>query len=233
MGSISFVTLLIIGINVLVSWKGFNDYSFFEKYKFQVGAILNRKEHYRILSSGFLHVDMAHLFFNMFSLYIFGDLVISFFASPKALLFHDYSMINENLGYGMFLLVFLASVLGGNILSLFMYKNQSNYSAVGASGGVTGILFAAITAFPDFEFRLFFALPIEAWLFGILYLAYSVYGMKKNIGNIGHAAHLGGAIVGIISTIIFYPDIIQLNFTYILGMMIPLGALFYIMIKNK
>ncbi len=88
-------------------------------------------------------------------------------------------------------------------MSLLIHKKETFYWAVGASGGVTGILFAAIAAFPEMELRLFFALPIPAWIFGILYLGYSVYGMKTNLGNMGHSAHLGGAIVGIIIAILF------------------------------
>ncbi|MBS7333088.1 rhomboid family intramembrane serine protease [Faecalibacter bovis] len=233
MGGISFIVLVLIGLNVLISWKGFNDLAFFDKYKFQVGPILNRKEHYRILSSGFLHVDMMHLLFNMLTLYFFADFIIQFYASPKAMFYGDTSMINMNLGYGMFLLVYLTSVIGGNVLSLFMHKKESFYSAVGASGGVSGILFAAIAAFPELELRIFFAIPIPAWIFGILYLGYSVYGMKNNVGNIGHSAHLGGAIVGLVATIIYFPELLQYNLLYIIGMIIPLGALGYLMIKNK
>ena len=230
---VSFIVLLVIGLNVLISWKGFNDLNFFEKYKFQVGSILNGKEHYRILSSGFLHVDMMHLFFNMYSLFIFADLIIQFYASPKGLFFGDYSMMNMNVGYGMFLLVFLASIIGGNVLALFFHKKESYYSAVGASGGVSGILFAAIAAFPELELRLFFALPIPAWIFAILYLGFSVYGMKNNVGNIGHSAHLGGALVGLIATIIYFPTLLEYNLLYILGMCIPIAVLGYMVVQKK
>lgn len=233
MENISLIVLILIGLNVLISWKGFNDYSFFEKYKFQVGPIINRKEHYRILSSGFLHVDTMHLLFNMMTLYFFSDFLIQFLASPKGAYFGDYNQGNMNLGYGMFLLIYLASILGGNILSLFMHKNQPYYSAVGASGGVSGILFATIAAFPDLELRIFFAIPMKAWIFGILYLGYSVYGMKNNVGNIGHAAHLGGALVGLAAIILYFPTLLEYNLIYVLGMLIPIGALGYLMIKNK
>lgn len=230
---VSLIVLLVIGLNVLISWKGFNDLAFFEKYKFQVGSILNRKEHYRILSSGFLHVDFTHLLFNMMTLYFFGDFIIQFYASPKGMLFGDYSMVNLNVGYGMFLLVFLMSVIGGNLLALFIHKKESYYSAVGASGGVSGILFAAIAAFPELELRIFFAIPIKAWIFGILYLGYSVYGMKNNVGNIGHSAHLGGALVGLIATIIYFPTLLDYNLIYILGMCIPIVGLGYLIVQKK
>ena len=233
MGDISIVALGVIGLNILVSWKGFNDHAFFDKYKFQVGSIIHNKEYYRILSSGFLHVDFTHLLFNMLTLYFFANTVIGFFASPEGFLFGDFSQGNLKMGYGMFLLIFLVAVIGGNLLSLLIHKKENYYSAVGASGGVTGILFAAIAAFPEMELRLLFAIPIPAWVFGILYLGYSVYGMRTNLGNIGHSAHLGGAIVGMLATVIYYPAILQINTYYIIGMIIPLIVLFGMVLKDN
>ena len=122
MGDISIVALGVIGLNILVSWKGFNDHAFFDKYKFQVGSILHHKEYYRILSSGFLHVDFTHLLFNMLTLYFFANPVIGFFASPEGFLFGDFSQGNLKMGYGMFLLIFLVAVIGGNLLSLLIHK---------------------------------------------------------------------------------------------------------------
>lgn len=233
MGDISIVALGVIGLNILVSWKGFNDHVFFDKYKFQVGSIIHNKEYYRILSSGFLHVDFTHLLFNMLTLYFFANTVIGFFASPEGFLFGDFSQGNLKMGYGMFLLIFLIAVIGGNLLSLLIHKKENFYSAVGASGGVTGILFAAIAAFPEMELRLLFAIPIPAWVFGILYLGYSVYGMRTNLGNIGHSAHLGGAIVGMLGTVIYYPAILQINTYYIIGMILPLIVLFGMVLKDN
>ena len=233
MGDISIVALGVIGLNILVSWKGFNDHAFFDKYKFQVGSIIHNKEYYRILSSGFLHVDFTHLLFNMLTLYFFANTVIGFFASPEGFLFGDFSQGNLKMGYGMFLLIFLVAVIGGNLLSLLIHKKENYYSAVGASGGVTGILFAAIAAFPEMELRLLFAIPIPAWVFGILYLGYSVYGMRTNLGNIGHSAHLGGAIVGMLATVIYYPLILQINTYYIIGMILPLIVLFGMVLKDN
>jgi len=232
MGDISLITIVIIALNVIISWKGFNDYSFFDKYKFQIGSIIHNKEYYRIISSGFLHVDVTHLIFNMLTLYFFANPVIAFFASPQGFLFGDFSQTKMNIGYGMFLLTYLAAIIGGNLLSLLIHKKDNWYSAVGASGGVTGVLFAAIAAFPQQEIGLYFIIDIPAWIFGILYLGYSVYGMKTNLGNIGHSAHIGGAIIGLLSAILFYPAILQINTYYILGMMIPLIILLFIILKE-
>ena len=177
----------IIIANVLVSMKGFNEYSFLDKYKFQVGKILSG-EKVRMFSSGFLHVDWMHLIFNMYALYLFGDIVAGI------------------LGTTSFLVIYLGSLLAGNMYSLFYHKKEPYYSAVGASGAVSGILYSAILLYPDMTLMLFpLPIPIPAYVFGIGYLLYSIYGMKKQLGNIGHSAHLGGAIGGFAITLSLFP----------------------------
>ena len=84
MNKLDIIVIALIGINVVVSLKGFNDFSFFEKYKFNIGGI-RRGEQLRMISSGFLHGDMGHLFFNMFTLYFFAPVVISFLGNIKFL----------------------------------------------------------------------------------------------------------------------------------------------------
>ncbi|MCB0456177.1 MAG: rhomboid family intramembrane serine protease [Flavobacteriaceae bacterium] len=201
-------TLVIIAANVLISLKGFNDFSFFEKYKFNIAG-LRRGEQLRMFSSGFLHVDFTHLIFNMLTLYFFADVVI------------------DNLGTSKFVLIYLLSLLAGNLLSFVMHKEEYHYSAVGASGAVMGILYTAILLYPDMELYLFFIpIPIPAWLFGILYLGYSIYGMKKQLGNIGHDAHIGGAIAGYLLTIGFVPSLIETDLWLIVLLAIPIVVLF-------
>ncbi|WP_299781730.1 rhomboid family intramembrane serine protease [uncultured Formosa sp.] len=208
MGNLSIVTIVIIAANVIISLKGFNDFSFFEKYKFNVGAI-NRGEKMRMFSSGFLHVDMSHLFFNMFTLYFFADVVVSY------------------LGNFNFIVVYLVSLILGSLLSLFFHKNEYEYSAVGASGAVTGILYSAILLEPNMSLYMFFIpIPIPAYVFGIGYLLYSIYGMKNRIGNIGHDAHFGGAIGGYVTTLILFPSLFQTNLLMIGLLAIPIVILF-------
>lgn len=227
------ITIIIIAVNVIFSLKGFNDHAFFNRYKFQTGAILNGKQYDRILTSGFLHVDYTHLIFNMLTLYFFANVVIQFFASPASYVYGVQGMPNMPVGYIMLGVVFLVSVIAGNLLALFFQRDNPYYSAVGASGGVSGILFASIAAFPHLELHLFFALPLKGWIFGILYLGYSVYGMQKQLGNIGHEAHLGGAIVGLVTPVIFYPEIFTVNKFYILGMLVPIAVLFVLAIRSR
>ncbi len=178
---------LIIISNVLFSLKGFSDRYFFDKYKFQIGAI-NRGEKIRLLTSGFLHVDYLHLLLNMYVLYIFAPLLISEF------------------GGIMFLVIYFGSLFAGNFFTLIFHKNQLYYSAVGASGAVAGVIFAAILLNPQMELLVFF-FPMKGYIFGIVYLVYSIYGMKKQLGNIGHSTHLGGAIGGYGLALLFRPEI--------------------------
>ncbi len=208
MQNLHIATIIIIALNVIVSLKGFNDISFFEKYKFNVAGI-KRGEQIRILSSGFLHVDMSHLLFNMLTLYFFASVVIG------------------GVGVLYFVLIYLASLLLGNILSYYFHKDEPHYTAVGASGAVMGILYAAILLYPEMSLYMFFIpIPIPAWLFGMAYLLYSIYGMKKRIGNIGHDAHVGGAIGGYILTLAFVPSLIQTNLWIVVLLAIPILILF-------
>ncbi|WP_027124861.1 rhomboid family intramembrane serine protease [Gelidibacter mesophilus] len=208
MGNLDLVTIIVIAANAIISFKGFNDMGFFERYKFNVGGI-RRGEKIRIFSSGFLHVDTMHLFFNMFTLYFFAPVVI------------------YHLGTLHFLIIYIASLILGNLLSLYFHKDEYHYSAVGASGAVTGVLYAAILLQPDMQLGLMFIpLPIPAYVFGILYLLYSIYGMKKQIGNIGHDAHFGGAIAGYVVTLILLPSLFQTDLLMVGLLAIPIVLLF-------
>ena len=200
------VVLLIIIANVLVSMKGFDEYSFLNKYKFQVNRILGG-EKIRMLTSGFLHVDWMHLILNMYVLYVFGDIVTNV------------------LGNNPFLIIYFGSLLAGSIYSLTYHKDEPYYSAVGASGAVSGIVYSSILLFPDMQLLLFFAIPIPGYVFGVGYLLYSIYGMKKQLGNVGHAAHLGGAIGGFVLTLVLSPILFTTNTTFVILLTIPIVLL--------
>ncbi|MRH99572.1 rhomboid family intramembrane serine protease [Kriegella sp. EG-1] len=208
MGNIEIVTIIIIVVNVLVSIKGFNDTDFFERYKFQIGPI-NAGQKDRMLTSGFLHVDLAHLAMNMLTLFFFADVVINWFGSIK------------------FLIIYFISLLAGSLLAMFFHKDEPYYSAVGASGAVVGVLYAAILLQPSMSlYLMFIPIPIPAYIVGIGYLLYSIYGMKSRLGNIGHTAHFGGAIGGYITTLLFLPDLIFTETLMVILLAIPIIILF-------
>ena len=144
--------LLLIISNVFVSNKGFSDLQFFDRYKFSVYQ-LQKNEYFRLLTSGFLHVNTFHLIFNMFALYMFGDVVIQ--------IHRVY----------LFLLIYIASLLAGNYFTYFNHKNEPNYTAVGASGAVSGIVYSSTTYLSANEacFTVF-TYTNPGYIFGILYL---------------------------------------------------------------
>ena len=208
MQNLDIATIVIIAANVIISMKGFNDFSFFEKYKFNIAGI-RRGEHIRMFSSAFLHADFSHLLFNMLTLYFFAPVVIM------------------SVGVTYFVIIYVASLLIGNLLSFYFHKDEYHYSAIGASGAVMGVLYSAILFFPDMGLYLFFIpIPIPAWLFGMAYLLYSIYGMKKRLGNIGHDAHIGGAIGGYVLTLVFAPYLFQTSLWIVVLLAIPLILLF-------
>lgn len=204
MGNVNSIVLLFILANVLVSIKGFNDYSFLDRFKFQIGRILGGEKH-RLLSSGFLHVDWLHLLFNMYALYLFGDIVARL------------------LGIYDFMIIYVVSLLAGGVYSLYYHKDEPYYSAVGASGAVSGIVYSSILLYPGMELFLFFIpIPIPGYVFALGYLLYSIYGMKKQLGNVGHSAHLGGAVGGFVITLILNPILFSANTTLIIILSIPI-----------
>ena len=184
------VGIFIIGLNILFSLIGFKNGIFFEKYRFHIGSI-KEGDYYRLLSSGFLHVNTTHILFNMFTLYFFVNIVVGI------------------LGTNSFLLLFIGSLLAGNLFGYYFHYKDNYYSAVGASGAVTGVLFSALLLYPEIELMLFLIpIPIPGYLFGIVYLLYTLYGMKTQNDNIGHTAHFGGAIGGIVITLYLMPSVI-------------------------
>lgn len=216
------ILLIIIAATCIISYFGFQNRAMFEQYKFNVGAIANRKEYIRLLSSGFLHADFMHLFFNMYVLYMFGPMIISVF------------------GVVGFMLIYIGSIFLGNLFCLFIYKKQSYYSAIGASGGVSGLIFAAVSLDPvNIKLGILFLPPqlsLPGYIFGALYFGYSVYMMlnPKQWDNLGHAAHLGGALFGLVFAIIIYPSAAIHNAPYIGIMALPLIYLAYeVLVKKK
>lgn len=208
----STILIVIIAINVLFSFKGFNDSEFFNKFQFNIGAIRSG-DHIRMVTSGFLHANMGHLFFNMFTLFMFAPTVINHF------------------GEASFFLIYIGSLICGSLLTLFMHKNDYAYTAIGASGAVMGILYAAILINPNMSLYMYFIpIPIPASIFGIGYLLYSIYGMKAKNDNIGHTAHFGGAIGGYLFTLAKEPAMLEDNTLIVVAVAVPI-VLFFVMSK--
>jgi membrane associated rhomboid family serine protease len=188
---LSIFTAVIIGATVYTSYLGFTRRRFMEDFIFSPVRVLRDRQYHRLISSGFLHANWQHLLFNMFSLYAFG------------------SNIEAEFGPHIFLIIYFVSIPGGSLLSLLLHRHDEAYQALGASGGVCGVIFASIFLLPGggvMVWPLPFVIP--SWLFAIIFVVVSFFGMRSGIGNIGHDAHLGGAIVGLAAATVLYPTIV-------------------------
>lgn len=184
-------TLLLILVTGVVSVPAFSNFVLRDKLIFSSHAILAGKEYHRLVTSAFLHADWQHLVFNMFSLYCFGQ------------------TMEPAIGILRFLLIYFASIVGGGLLSLYLHRNH-DYFSLGASGGVCGIIFSSVFLFPGIAIN-FFLLPVQVpgWLYAILFLVYEFYSGRRQRTNIGHDAHLGGAMVGLLTTTGLFPEIVR------------------------
>jgi len=202
------ITYGIILFTVIVSVFCFTQEEWFDRLKFNAFDVHHGKQWYRFFSYGFLHANWVHLLINMFVLYSFGRFVEHYYRG----LFHE-----------KYLLYYILLYMGGLLLSIIpafgKHKNDVFYNAVGASGAVSAVIFAAIVIQPKSPISFFF-IPVEipAWIFGIVYVGYELYMSKKANDNIGHDAHFWGAVYGVIFTIALKPGL-AVEFLKIIGLM--------------
>lgn len=193
------LTILIIVGTVIVSIAAFNMRELMYKYNFNAYQIVHRKQWYRIFTHAFLHANWEHLIFNMISFYFFAPYVV------------------DNLGGFWFLIIYVGAIVVSSIQDLVKYRNNYNYNSLGASGAVSAIIFTSILLQPQSKIAfIFLPIPIPAFIFGALYLAYSYYMSKKNIDNIGHGAHFWGAVFGFVFPILIEPGLLSHFFNQIL-----------------
>lgn len=208
-------SIAIIISNVLITWKGLKDSFFMSKYEFNVERVLLMKEYYRMVTKGFLHVNWWHLGFNMLTIFLFGEALEAY------------------LGIQLYALIYFGSLVGGSAVALLIRKNDGGYSSVGASGAVLGVVFAGIALFPGMKLGLFFIpIGIPAWIYGLAFVAYSIYGIRSRKDNVGHEAHLGGAVIGMLLAILIFPKVLAVNWLPILVVMVPaLGFLTLLILR--
>jgi membrane associated rhomboid family serine protease len=183
-------TIAVLVITGLASLYAFQRPDIRERWIFDPRAILAHKQFYRMITSGLIHADWMHFGFNAFSFYSFANgIEVSYGAAPM-------------------LLIYGASILGGSLLSLIIHRNH-DYRALGASGGVCGIIFASIFLLPGSSVMMFpLPIGIPAWLYAVLFIVGSFVAHRKKADNIGHDAHLGGAIVGLLVATAIYPQLV-------------------------
>lgn len=152
----------------------------YEKSVFSIKRLRKNREYHRLISSGFIHSGWMHLFVNSFALYNFSPVLVQTFGSMTSAL------------------IFIASILGSSLVMWWRKRNLSDYQAVGASGGVSGLVMLSFFLYPDMQIGIFL-IPghLPSYIFGILFALISI-GLTyvKNPQHIAHEGHLGGLLIG-------------------------------------
>lgn len=192
------VTLILVIITAGATLYAWNNQNIMYKWIFNPYTIKRNNEYQRFITSGFIHSNWMHLIFNMLMLYMFGGYVETLFRQ-----------VYGELGIVFYLLLYIIGIVVSDIPTYIRHKNHPHYNSLGASGGVSSILFSFIMFMPIEKLCLYGLLCLPGIIWGALYLAYSYYMSKKGGDNINHDAHLYGAVFGIIFTIIVYPPVIS------------------------
>jgi len=205
--------LLILAVTFFASYQGFKNPEYFERYVFRVSDIRYGRQYYRLITSGFLHTGWWHLLLNALTFYYFS------------------SSVEYQVGYSSFLLIYFASLVGGNLFSLFLHRDEASYSAVGASGAISGLVFASIVLYPGMSVGLL-GIFMPGWLYGLLYVVVSAVGITARRDNIGHDAHLAGGLVGLVTVVAMQPELLRTNYVAIAAILVPALGFFYLLFKR-
>jgi membrane associated rhomboid family serine protease len=186
------VTLIILLLTCVISFTAFSNERLTNNLIFYPPAVTNNNQWYRFITCGLIHADFLHLAFNMYTFYIFGNLVERTFVE-----------IFDASGKALYTIMYVASLVACLLPTYFKHKNDGYYRSLGASGAVSAVIFAGIILYPTMGLRIFpIPLDIPAFIFGPLYLIVSAYLAKKGHGNINHSAHIWGAVFGILFLIV-------------------------------
>lgn len=190
------ITYIIIGITVITSYSAFTNVDLLNRLIFYPVDVKNKNELWRFITHGFIHADMGHLIFNMLTLYFFGRQVEASF---------QYMFGNPYV-YPIF---YLTALIFSSLPSYAKHNDNAYYRSLGASGAISAVLFTTIIFDPWQTLLLNFFIPVPALLFAVGYIVYSSYMSKKANDNIGHDAHLYGALYGLVFPIVFKPQLIS------------------------
>ena len=188
------MTLLIIAVTALVSWLAFNNRGLEDRLILWPPAVTRHRQFDRLITHGFIHADWQHLIFNMITLFFFGRQVEQVFGGG----------IGGTLGYLFF---YLSAIVMAILPTYLRHKGDSHYRSLGASGGVSAVLFAFILLAPWAKMIIFpIPLPVPAIVYAVLYTAYSIWMDKRGGDNVNHSAHLFGAAYGVMFMSVVRPD---------------------------
>ena len=190
-------TLIIIIITVAVSLLCFSRQEVSAALQFSAYDVWHRRQWHRMLSYGLVHGGWGHLLFNMITLYCFGRIVEQYFSAAFG-----------SSGPILYVVLYVTALVVSTIGDLIKFRNDPSYCAVGASGAVSAILFAAILFEPKMGIYIYLIpVPVPAYIFAPIYLIYCIVMARKNVDNIGHSAHFWGAVYGLLFPLLLRPDI--------------------------
>jgi membrane associated rhomboid family serine protease len=195
------ITTVIVIVTVLVSLAAFKWRDLFFRFDLSPHRLIHDRQYYRIFTHAFLHTDFVHLGINMLVLYSFGTGIEKIFdgLEQQGVIFS---------GPFFYILLYASSIVLSSLTTVFRYRSNPKYSAVGASGAVSAVVFTYIFFAPLQKIYFYMVLPIPGIVFGILYLVYSSYMSRRNRDNINHAAHFWGAVVGFVYPILLEPSLL-------------------------
>jgi len=190
------ITTIIIVLTSIISFLAFNNARLMNALIFWPPAVSMRHQYYRFVTCGFIHADIMHLAFNMFTLYFFG----------KAL--ELYYMGDLGLEPYYYVILYFAALIVANIPSYLKHRDDYAYRSLGASGAVCAVLFAFILLRPWAPILLF-VIKMPAIIYALLFLGYSIYMSRRGGDNVNHDAHLWGALFGVLFTIAVHPSVVS------------------------
>ena len=190
------MTIIIILITSVFSVIAFSQHGLIYKYQFNPYQILKRRQYSRLILHAFLHANWTHLIVNMLVLYSFGTALERYFQQFFGANWIPY-----------YLILYFGAILVSPLYALFKHRNDYLYNAVGASGAVSAVVFAAIFFDPWNKIYFFGMIPMPGIVFAVGYLIYSWLMSSRNKDNVAHDTHFFGALFGFLVPILLNPHL--------------------------
>jgi membrane associated rhomboid family serine protease len=201
------ITVIIIIVTVLISFYAWNNGNIYYGFMMNPYEVFKQKQYWRLITSGFVHSGYVHLGFNMFTLFFFGRVVEQIFGM----------VLGSGTGKIVFIVLYLSAIVISDLPTAIRNRHRPGYNSLGASGGVSAIVFSSIFFMPLNDICLYGIFCLPGFILGLIYIIYSYYQGKNSSDNINHDAHLYGAVYGIAFSILVYPEAIPVFFEQILS----------------
>ncbi|MFY0650951.1 MAG: rhomboid family intramembrane serine protease [Cyclobacteriaceae bacterium] len=201
-------TLILIIVTAAITISAWNRPELQYKLMMNPYSVVHKSQFYRLLSSGFVHGSWMHLGFNMFTFFFFGRLIEQLYSY----------MLGPNGPY-YFLALYILGIIISDIPSIIKHRDHPNYNSLGASGGVSAVVFSSIMFLPLEKIYIMGIIGIPGFILGILYIIYSYYEGKRMADNVNHHAHLIGAIFGVVFSIYVQPTVLMSFFEQVMSYM--------------